>query len=199
MRGLSFVLLLAACGGQDIWYVPPATTNAAFDTPAKIFAHLDGKTLLMEGANIPSHPNGYSAQVNFGQATQCYQRVMMTASARRITVVSRLGTLVGAPRTGDTGTCDPTSLSNELSFDSTAVLIENVREGCFDFTITYPGFGQEGRGALAADGQRLTLELYFKDQATGHRCGDGEVGGATVTLRQNAFMGDAKQIYEVRE
>ncbi len=43
-------------------------------------------------------------------------------------------------------------MSAELTFDSTAALVENIEGNgeCFDFTITYPGFGQEGRGSISA-------------------------------------------------
>jgi hypothetical protein len=79
------------------------------------------------------------------------------------------------------------------------VLIENVRDNgeCFDFTITFPGFGQEGRGKIEEDGSEMTLELFFKDRATGHRCDDGDVGDRTVTASGVAFAGDARQIYAI--
>jgi hypothetical protein len=92
-------------------------------------------------------------------------------------------------------------MSAELVFDSTAVLLENVKDdgACFDFTVTYPGFGQEGRGSLRDDGMTLVLEIFFKDQAIGHRCADGNVGDPTVVIREAPFAGDAKQTYQVGE
>ncbi|MCC7382839.1 MAG: PHB depolymerase family esterase [Deltaproteobacteria bacterium] len=167
---------------------------------SQIMAYLEGKTLVMEGASIPTHPNGFDENVNYGQATQCYHYVTMRPQAGRFQVVSQLGTLKNAPNTGDHGTCDHDAVANELTFDSTAVLMENVRDNgaCFDFTITFPGFGQEGRGKISPDGSTLTLELFFKDQATGHRCSSGEVGAATVTLSGASFTGDARQTYAIR-
>jgi hypothetical protein len=99
------------------------------------------------------------------------------------------------------GECDRETMAAELTFDSTASLIENVKGNgtCFDFTITYPGFAQEGRGSLSSDGKTLVLELFFKDQAIGHRCADGNPGDATVTLNQMQFTGDARQTYSVSE
>ena len=197
------VSLTGACGGEDLYGYRTGTSTPAetgqFGTPSKIDAYLEGKSLIMEGNSIPSHPNGYDEHTNFGQATQCYKKVTMNPQAGRYTVTSELGTLGGAPNVGDRGTCDRATFSAELEFASTAALVANVRgDGeCFDFTITYPGFGQEGRGSLTNAGKTLTLELYFKDQATGHRCADGDVGDATVTLSQNPFGGDARQVYSV--
>ena len=206
---LAFALAptLIACGGDDIivqpasGMPPPATTAGKFSRADKIFTYLEGKTLLMEGAAIPTHPNGFDENVNFGQATQCYQKVTMMAVGRKFTIVSELGTLMNAPKSGDRGQCDHAQLSAELSFDSTAVLIENVKNNgaCFDFTITFPGFGQEGRGQISPDGKKLTLELFFKDQATGHRCADGAVGAKTVTLNRNPFTGNGLQAYSISE
>jgi hypothetical protein len=99
---------------------------------------------------------------------------------------------------GDTGTCDHATPAGELTFDSTAILIENVTADCFDFTATYVGFAQEGRGKLTDNGATLSLEIFFKDQATGHRCGDGAVGEATVQLNGAPFVGDAVQVYTVQ-
>jgi hypothetical protein len=201
--GLSvgFGLGVSACGGEDIVINGGRSNTGKNGNASRISSYLEGKTLTMEGTSIPSHPNGYDEHVNFGQATQCYHKVTMTPLAGRYHVVSELGTLMNAPNPGTRGECERTMMSAELSFDSTAVLVENVRDngGCFDFTVTYPGFGQEGRGSLSEDGGTLVLELFFKDQATGHRCGDGEVGDPTVTLSQMPFTGDARQTYSVTE
>jgi hypothetical protein len=143
---------------------------------------------------IPSHPNGLDEDVDFAQATQCYQKVTMTPLGGRISVESQLGTL-----TQDG--CDHERLGGEARFTSTAVLIENVvgEAECFDFTVTYAGFGQEGRGKINADQTELMLEIFFKDNAIGHRCADGGVGDPTVTLNQNMFTGDARQRYAIEE
>lgn len=198
---IALSLGLLACGGEDIVVNGGGQGTERFGSASKLSAYLDGKTLTMQGASIPSHPNGYDEHVNFGQATQCYHRVTMTPLAGRYHVASELGTLMDAPNPGTRGRCEREAMSAELSFDSTAALIENVRGNgaCFDFTITYPGFGQEGRGSISADGATLVLELFFKDQAIGHRCGDGDVGAPTVTLSQAAFTGDARQTYAVTE
>jgi len=183
---------LTACGGDD---GAGGGSGAALDTPAAISAYLEGKTLKMEGASIPSHPNGYDENTNFGNATQCYTSVTMTPTSASWHVVSVLGTLDNAPATGDTGTCNHDAPGTELSFDSTAILIENVTSDCFDFTATYVGFGQEGRASITE--ASLSLEIFFKGQATGHRCGDGAIGAQTVTLSGMPFTGDAVQQYTI--
>lgn len=200
---------LAACDGDsttadagagDGGVTADAGTTVRLDSTAKIEAFLTGRTLTMEGSNIPSHPNGYASNTNFGQATQCYNKTIMTYSSGQLSVTTTLGTLTGAPNTGDVGTCDTsTVLGSPLVFASTAVLIENVSgdADCFDISVTYPGFAQEGRGRVAADKQSVILELFFKDQATGHRCAAGAVGAATVQLRGAAFTGNAQQVYAV--
>ncbi|MFT3774123.1 MAG: hypothetical protein QM820_52830 [Minicystis sp.] len=174
------------------------TASNPYDTADKINAYLEGKTLTMSGADIPTDPNGYNENINFGQATQCYNAVVMTPSTAMWHVASTLGTLNNAPNTGDKGTCDHNTPGQMLAFDSTAILIENVSTDCFDFTATFVGFSQEGRGQIAADGKTLKLELFFGGQATGHRCADGAVGAMTVQIKGAAFTGNAVQTYKVQ-
>ena len=193
---LALAALLAACGDDDDGSTPDA--GASFGTPAQILAYLDGKTYRMEGANIPSHPNGYSEDVNLGQLTQCYVSVNMAIAAGGVMVTSQLGPVDGTTMSGQVGTCNHgTAAGTPLVFSSTAVLIENVENNgaCFDFTVTYTGFAQEGRGSLSADGRTMTLELYFANQATNHRCAAGDPGASGVTLNGMAFTGDARQVY----
>lgn len=197
------LLALVACGGQEIYVEVEGGPDPSlrFNTANKILAYIDGKKLTMEGAAIPSHPNGIFENLNSGQATQCYHKVQMMPQANRITINTQTGTLNGAPNVGDVGTCDRSSKAADLSFDSTAVLIENVRDNgaCFDFTVTFPGFGQEGRGSIDAEGTTMVLELYFKDRAQGHRCAGGDVGAKTVTAAGVPFDGDARQTYAITE
>ncbi len=175
-----------------------STDTAPYNTVNKVNNFLDGKTLTMKGANIPADPNGYSADVNLGSATQCYNSVVLSPTSTKWAVATTLGTLNGAASTGDTGTCDTTTPGMMLSYDSTAILVANVTETCFDFTATYVGFGQEGRGQIAADGSTVDLELYFSGQPTGDRCADGAVGAKTVTIKGTAFTGDAVQTYTIQ-
>lgn len=179
---------------------PEAGTND-FGSVAKIEAFLEGKTLLMAGDDLCSHPNGFDANTNLGQATQCYHSVEIAVLAGRWTTRSVLGALSGAPEVGDVGTCDTDAEGAPLEFASTAVLIANVSGNgdCFDVTATYPGFGQEGRGQIAPDGQTVYLEFYFKDTAVGHRCADGAVGDTTnVRVNDAPFSGDAIQVYRIQ-
>ncbi len=154
-------LSLVGCGGSDTTSKTPAVPK--FDTADNISNYLEGKTLLMEGANIPSHPNGYDEDVNYGAVTQCYQKVQMIFSGSNFHVSSNLGTLRNASATYSKGTCDHEAVSGAQNFDSTGVLIENVAAdaSCFDITVSYNGFSQVGRGNLSADGKTLTLELFF--------------------------------------
>ena len=169
------------------------------DNAAKINAFLDGKRLHMTGDDIPTHPNGLWEDVNFGQATQCIHSTEMVVAGGTVTVNTVLGALVDAPEAGDVGTCDRAAEGPALEFASTSHLIENVvgDAECFDFTVTYAAFGQEGRGRIPADRQTVELELFFKDAAIGHRCADGAVGEASITIDGTAFGGDAVQVYRV--
>lgn len=198
---------LFACSGTDENNATDNNTEnntqpeLSYDTAAKIETFLEGKQLVMEGENIPSHPNGYDQNVNFDAATQCYNSTTMKYGAGKFDVVSKLGTLNDAPMTGDMGTCDNSTVLAELNFVSMTHTITNI-EGdgeCFDFDINYGTFSQEGRGKVGTDGAQIHLELYFKDQAAGHRCADGAVGADTVTLNGAAFAGDAIQVYDVQE
>jgi hypothetical protein len=188
------LLSLAGCGDDDNGGGNPPDLT----TPAGINAYLNGKTLLMEGSNVPSHPNGFSEDVNFGTATQCYVSTEIDITTNW-TVTSQLATLEGAPTAGSTGTCnDALPFGTPVTFNSTTVLIENV-EGtgdCFDVSVNFGSFAQEGRAAFNGGATELRMELFFAGQATGHRCADGAVGEAgTVTLNTFPFTGDAVQTY----
>lgn len=187
---------VSACGSDSTTVDPPTLTTAS-----AINTYLDGKTWVMTGANIPSHPNGYNQNVNFGSATQCYNKTTIAISSGVWNVTSLLGTLQNAPSAGNVGTCDnATVVGNPAAFSSTNVLVENVQGNatCFDITVTYTGFGQEGRASFSEDGKTLKMELFFAGQATGHRCANGAVGAATVTLGGGAFTGNAVQTYALQ-
>lgn len=197
---LSAVVLcaLGVVGCGDDVDQNPTPSVPKFDTADNIRTYLEGKALLMEGNSIPSHPNGLDEDVNYGSATQCYNKVEMKFASGNFAVTSTLGTLRDAPTTLSRGTCDRATVSNTQSFTSNTVAIENVSAdaSCFDITISYTGFKQVGRGNMSADGKTLTLELFFEG-ATGANCAAGAVGSSTVQVNGAAFTGDAKQVYAV--
>lgn len=172
-------------------------SGVVLDTPEKINAFLEGKKLTMSGDQIPSHPNGFNENVNLGSATQCYSKVEISVAAGTWNVNSDLGTLKNAPMQGDTGMCDHAAVAGNVMFSSTAVAIDNAAATCFDITVTYNGFTQEGRGRFSSDAKALDLELFFGGQAANHRCGDGAVGDKTVKLNGMDFTGDAVQSYTI--
>ena len=173
-----------------------------YDTDVKVFAFLEGKTLTMNGDDVPTHPNGFSRDVNFGAATQCVFETEIEVVNQNFQVTTKFAVLSNAPNEGDVGMCDVGTEAALAPFepDSTGVLIENVSAdcSCFDITVTYPGFTQEGRAQISADGTTVSMELYFQNQATGISCADGAVGADTVTLNGAAFAGDAVQVYQVQ-
>jgi hypothetical protein len=179
---------------------PNTPAAKKFDTSAKILAHLEGKTMVMQGPDIPSHPNGFDEDVNFGSASQCYKSVAMAVASGTFNVTSTLGTLRDAPTIGAKGSCDHTTVAGTLQFSSTNTLIENIQgDGeCFDVTFTYTGFQQEGRGKISADGKTLMLELYFKDKAVNIRCANGAVGATGVKVNGADHTGDSRQIYTIQ-
>jgi len=173
-----------------------------YNTKAKIEAFLEGKTLVMEGADIPPYPLGLDQNMYLEAATQCYHKVTMKVASGVFNVTADLGTLSNAPKKFDVGTCDRTTTSNTQSFSSTVAAVSNVASdgSCFDFDVTYPNFGQQGRGYVQADGKKVFLELYFNDAGTGYRCADGKVGAQTVKLTATgkAPGGDTVQKYVVQ-
>jgi hypothetical protein len=176
-------------------------TVTKWDTASAITTWLEGKTMVMTGADIPTHPNGYTEKMNLGASTQCYNKTTIAVAAGNFNVTSLLGTLNGAPNKYDVGTCDRSTVAGSpLTFASTAVLVENVQGNatCFDVTATYAGFKQEGRGSISADGKTVIMELFFGGQATHHRCADGAVGATGVVLNGAAFTGNAQQTYRVQ-
>ncbi|WP_224368653.1 hypothetical protein [Hyalangium versicolor] len=186
------------CGGDDDdTNKPPAVPK--FDTVDNIQNYLEGKKLVMEGDNIPAFPNGFSEDLDLGANSQCYHDTVITVSSRNFKVVSTAGTLRNVDPQTKIGDCDRTVANGSpQTFDSKAVLIENVKAdaSCFDISIDY-GFKQEGRGSISADGKTITLELYFENQALGADCASGAVGAQTVTLNSKPFTGNAKQVYTI--
>ncbi|MBK8011567.1 MAG: hypothetical protein IPK13_09460 [Deltaproteobacteria bacterium] len=178
---------------------PDAAVSNPYNSVAAIHAFFDGKTMTMEGDALPSASLGVSENINLGAATQCYHKVTIELkSGPTMAVASELGTLLDAPDLYSVGTCDRTTASQTVSFETTAMLFENVASdgGCFDLTATYPGFTQEGRGMIAADGTKLYLEMYTATQATGNRCADGVPGSDGVMVGGVAFDGaNALQVY----
>ena len=193
-------LSLAACGDDEPTTNPDPVEELELNSSQNIQTFLEGKTMVMEGSNIPSHPNGLNEDQNWESASQCYQRVTMKLQAGKYQVTSDLGTLRDAPNKFDIGTCDHAAKLTTLNFESTNALIENVAAdgSCFDVTYTYPGFTQEGRGSFSADRKTLTLELFFGGAAAGHRCANGAVGASSVTMGGQAFTGNAKQVYVIQ-
>jgi hypothetical protein len=191
-------LLLAACGSDDDDDGTPAPT---LDTAAAIDTYLAGKTWVMTGADIPTHPNGLNEDQNWGAATQCYNRVTLAMAAGEWTVTSALGTLTGAPNQLDVGDCNRGVVLTTLPpFISQTVLVENVEGNgaCFDLVVDYGAFAQEGRAKFSADGRTLTLELFFEDAAVGANCAAGDVGSGGITLGGVAFAGNAQQVYRLQ-
>jgi hypothetical protein len=140
---------LSACGAMTSTDagIDAGTSDAGndFSTAGKILAHLEGKTMVMTGMDIPTSPNGFNENLYFGANTQCYTKVSISTLASNFQVASDLGTLNRNADGGIVGMCDRTTIANTASFTSTAVLIENVANNgqCFDSTSTYTGFSQQ--------------------------------------------------------
>lgn len=199
---MTSALCLVGCGEADpVDNGPDNTPNLS--TAQGILTFLEGKTLTMRGDDIPTHPNGFSEDINFGASSQCYQSVTMSVQGGNFRVDSVPGTIEGAPNAGQQGTCNPDLPQNALSFTSTVVSIESVSANgeCFDVAFTFPGFRQVGRGSFSADQRRLDLELFFEGGATGANCAAGGVGSATVNQviggQSAAFTGSAVQSYVI--
>lgn len=172
---------------------------ADVSSPGKILAFLEDRYMLMEADNIPTDPQGYNENINFGQATQCYHSVNLTVPDGQFRIESTTGVLEGAPEVGDVGSCDHSTPRENFLFTTTTAAIENVvgNAGCFDATFDFGSFMQEGRGRISDDQQVLSLEIFFTGQAIGHRCADGGVGDPTIDLNGAPFTGDAVQAYDI--
>ncbi len=175
------------------------------DTGANILAYLDGKTLTMEGANLPASPNGYPSNVYYGNATQCYKNTVITVADGKLNVHADLGKItdggVAVTTVGQAGLCDTTTTtvytnsSNSVSFDALGKGVKNNGE-CFDFSVAYSGgVNQEGRGSVTAN--QLKLEIFFTGQFTGITCADGNPGSATIKKGGNAVTLNSVQTYVI--
>jgi hypothetical protein len=197
-------LSLAACG-DDAPPPPEEIPEVKYATVAAVNAALEGKTLVMEGTNIPAYPQGIPEGMNLGAATQCYHKVTMTIAGNKPTVAPQMGTLQNAPSVGNMGTCDRATMSaTPTPYVATEVLIENVAADgtCFDVRYTYNGFAQEGRGQISQDGKTLKLEIFFAGKAQNAKCANGPVGTTGVLVDigagPKALLGNATQVYSIQ-
>lgn len=206
---ISLTLTAVACGGTP----PIGNTDAGrLDTPDRINAYLEGKTLTMEGANIPTSPNGFSEDVNYGASSQCYRNSVIKVAGSNFTVTAQLGTIRaldgGTPAVGERGKCDKTNGGVFGPTTSTVAAYSNVRGNadCFDVDVTYNAYAQEGRAAIVDGG--MNLEIFFKNQYLNMRCADGNPGSGTAkfALRSPdggvtpiAFTGNAVQRYVITQ
>jgi hypothetical protein len=148
------------------------SASLMLNTPTAINAYLDGKTMVMAGADIPADPLGAS------QATSgaCWTKLtMQIASPGDWNVTWNVATENG-------GTCNAAAPLGVTSQPG-AVVIANVQGNatCFDINVTFPNMGVSGRGSISADGKTVSLEFYNVGEATGATCADGAVGAHTVT------------------
>lgn len=217
---IAATLMTVACGESTTTPADGGTTptdggstGPRLDTPARIDAYLEGKTLTMEGANIPTSPNGYSQDVNYGAASQCYRNTVIKVGGSNFTVSAQLGTVRaldgGTPATLERGLCDKTTGDTFGPITSTVVAYNNVKGNaeCFDIDITFASSAsQEGRGAFVDGG--VNLELFFKSQYLSIRCADGNPGSGTAKFAFKGadggitpipFTGDALQRYVISQ
>lgn len=157
----------------------------------------------MQGNDIPTAPHGYDRNVYFGASTQCYQRAVNVITGSTFATTITLGTWSsdgGIPTTGTYGSCNINLPSGApLNFTTVNSTIANVRGNadCFDLTLNYGAFTDEGRGSISADRRRVYVELFFSGQATGHRCASADAGFGHVTVNGQSLLLDAVQKYDV--
>lgn len=189
------------------------TTAPKLDTAARIDAFLEGKTLTMSGANIPSHPNGFNENQNFAASSQCYKDTVIKVAGSNYTVTANLGTIRaldgGTPASLEIGVCDHTTGGVFGPTTSTLVSYSNVKGNadCFDVDVTYNAYGQEGRAQIV-DGGIVKMELFFKSSFVNNRCADGNVGSGVKRATKladggvgepAAFTGNAVQTYVISQ
>ncbi|RKH30286.1 hypothetical protein D7Y13_26650 [Corallococcus praedator] len=188
---------LSGCGDDT---TDPPVTQPKLDSQSNILAFLEGKTLVMEGDNIPSHPLSLDEDINWGSASQCFQKVTIGVGGNNFHVNSVPGTIRESSGVGQPGsTCDHAAAQNALVFDSKAVTLSNIAAdgSCFEVLVDYGSFKQEGRARFSEDTKKLSMELYFEAKATGWHCADGAVGAKTVSASGQPFTGNAVQVYEI--
>lgn len=181
--------------------------GGALDTGSRVLAFLEGKLLTMAGGDIPRAPNGYDQNVYFGAVTQCYHRVTHRMTLRNFLTTATAGTWsqdggFGLPINGTVGTCNTAmAFGTPGVFTTTLVTVANVQgdADCFDVTLVYPTYSQEGRGRISVDRSVAELELYFSPQATGHRCANGSIGDGGVRVLGTPVTLGAVQRYVISQ
>ncbi len=214
---IAVTLFTVGCGGgtttTDGGTTDGGATEVKLDTPARIDAFLEGKTLTMSGANIPSHPNGFNENQNFAASSQCYKDTVIKVAGSNYTVTANLGTIRaldgGVPAAFEIGVCDHTTGGVFGPTTSTIVSYSNVKGNaeCFDVDVTYNAYGQEGRATIV-DGGVVKMELFFKSSFVNNRCADGNVGSGVKKANKladggvgepTAFVGNAVQTYVISQ
>ncbi|HZI03508.1 MAG TPA: hypothetical protein VEZ71_05770, partial [Archangium sp.] len=105
---LSAVMLctlgVVGCGEEPMG--PTPDTGPKYNTADKVRTFLEGKTLVMEGNNIPTSPNGISEDLLFDPSTQCYNKVTMQVASGNISVTSVRAVVEGTSTQGTLGNCN---------------------------------------------------------------------------------------------
>ncbi len=218
MKNLSAALfavavVITACGAPVTSTPTDGGTGIKLDTAERIGAYLEGKTLTMDGANIPSHPNGFNENQNFNASSQCYQNTIIKVAGSNYTVTAALAKIKafdgGVPAALEVGICDK-AVSAGVFGPTTSMVVkyDNVKGNaeCFDIDVNFGVYAQEGRGSIADGG--IALELFFSNQSVKNRCVDGNVGSGSVMRAMklpdggvvtSAFVGNAVQRYVITQ
>jgi hypothetical protein len=181
---------LAACSGSNAVVPEDGGGDLVLNTPAAIYAYLDGKTMVMTGADIPRYPGGTSENDN----GYCFNTVTVQITS------SGAWNVIYTPGTLSSDTCDNSVVSGApftLPGGPTIPTISNVQGNavCFDVSSS----GQSGRGTITQDGKTVSLELYnLTNSPTNDACENGAVGSGGVALDGIAFTGDAVQVFRVQ-
>jgi hypothetical protein len=196
---LAAALGCAACSGGG---ARDAGAGLDLSSASQILGQLAGNTWVMAGADLPPYPNGVNQDLDLGANSECFVSSTLTLDGGVLVNQLELGLVAPVPDAGITR-CDHTTSTGTMTLTSSSLRLDNVAADgtCFDLTIGYGRFGEEGRGQMSPDGQTVTLELYFSGWATRDRCQDGPVGDGGVQLiiagKLVPVLGDARQVYRV--
>jgi hypothetical protein len=177
------VVLNGGCSGSSDPDTDPERVELL--APPAIYEYLKGKEILQAGSDVPPYPNGVS------QNDACLSSVTLQflAAAGQWSVVVRLGTV-------NSGVCNQNIVSQTLPPFADTFIIANVRGDATCFDIDIENANQSGRGSISADGTRISWEIYANAlNPGGHRCANGDLGAAGVSLQGAPFSGNAIQVW----
>lgn len=198
--------VIAPFGGDSVQRYTVSSNALVLDSRNRILTFINGRTLTMEGANIPSFPNGVSEDLATSTESRCYRNRTLNAVGSSFRFTSQLGLVRsfdgGLAANGEFGICDHAG-DGGIDTTETKAMIDYYTVDCFNVYFTFGDRRLEGRGSARQNG--LNLEVFSAElQASNNSCVHGNPGSGGVSISPDGghwvpFTGSAVQRYDISQ